>query len=91
MFQPGYVLIWGRKEYLINKHDPQRWAGLDKVEVAGMKLNKYINSVQQKILSGKYVSIYCEEVDPIKDINNILFPTAVSWNDDQPRKNCTSF
>lgn len=52
---------------------------MDKVEVAGMKLNKYVNSVQQKILSGKYVSIYCEEVDHIKDINNILFPTAVRY------------
>lgn len=75
MFQPDYVLIWGRKKYVIKKHDPGLWAGLDKVEVAGLKLKKYVNSVQQKYLCVKYVSIYCEKVDHIEAVNNILFPT----------------
>ena len=52
---------------------------MDKAEVAGIKLDKYVNSVQQKYLSGKYVSIYCEKVDRIKTINNILFPTTMRY------------
>jgi len=41
------------------------------------KTEQLCNSVQQKYLSRKYVSIYYEKVDHIKVINNILFPATM--------------